>query len=891
MKLKLLCLSVFVLLVSCDKNDTSNSISSDTNTTGSVATSSETQESSTKLPYQNTSLGIDERVSDLVSRMTISEKISQMYNEAPAIERLGVPEYNWWNEALHGVARAGKATVFPQAIGMAATFDEDMIFDVASVISDEGRAKYHYFVKNDVVFRYTGLTFWSPNINIFRDPRWGRGQETYGEDPFLTGSLAIQFINGLQGNDDKYLKTAATAKHFAVHSGPERTRHSDDYHVSPKDLRETYLPAFEASVVDAKVETVMCAYNRVNGDPACGNNQLLKDILRGEYQFDGHVVSDCGAIADFYESDAHAVVRSPAEAAAWAVRSGTDLNCGTGKLSTFTNLHFALQRGMITEAEIDTAVKRLFKTRFKLGMFDPADVVPYTNIPMSVVGSEKHLKLTLEAAEKSLVLLKNDGVLPLKAGIKVAVIGPNAHNIDVLVGNYNGEPINPVTPLQGIKKHVGEENVNYAPGSSLIADFYAHYTVVGDENFFHLDKTGELETGLLGAYYNASLKDGREAEPKFTRVDSNIDFYWPKSPVDQTVRDEFAVIWKGILIPKENGEYKFQTREKIMIDGVEIKEPIQLKAGQQYVFEASQIFLRTWWRNPLEPFAKISWINLSDSLVADAVKAVEQSDVILFMGGISPKLEGEEMKVELDGFDYGDRTHINLPKEQKDLLEILHAFGKPVVFVNFSGSAMAMNWENKNLNAIVQAFYPGEATGTALAQLLWGQYSPSGRLPVTFYKQIDDLPAFTDYSMENRTYKYYKGDILYPFGYGLSYTSFEYSNLEVASTLKSNEKLSLSVALSNTGKMNAEEVVQVYVSLLDAPVRVPIRELKAFKRIKLAAGEKTQVDFFFEPGSISYIDNDGAKQTYSGNLLLTVGGGQKGVSANNSILEKKINIE
>lgn len=849
------------------------------------------------LPYKNTALDINVRVSDLVARMTIAEKIAQMYNEAPAIERLNVPAYNWWNESLHGVARAGKATVFPQAIGMAAMWDAPLMFDVATAISDEGRAKYHYFVNNDVVFRYTGLTFWSPNINIFRDPRWGRGQETYGEDPYLTGTLAVNYIKGLQGDDETYLKTAATAKHFAVHNGPEKTRHSDNYTPTNKDLYETYLPAFEMAVVDAKVEAVMCAYNSVNGDPACGSSLLLKDILRGNYQFDGHVMSDCGAIADFYDPDAHNYVRAPAAAAALAVKAGTDLNCGTGRLSTFTNLHFALQRNMITEDEIDTAVKRLFKTRFKLGMFDPDEMVPFTRIGMDVVGSEAHLALAQKASEESLVLLKNDGTLPLKSGIKVAVIGPNANNPDILVGNYNGDPISAVTPLAGIQKKAGLDNVIYAAGSSLIGDIYGHYEAIAPENFFHVDKDNKRQPGLMGAYYNAvadrgpaeirvskpgaprqrrSRSDFMEAQPQFTQVDKNIDFYWEKSPVNNTVWDEFGIVWTGLLVPVESGLYQFQSEADVFIDGEQVRGSVQLEAGKNYTFKASRTFLRTWWGNPIEPKISVKWVNKTKNYIAEAVAAASKSDVIIFMGGISPRLEGEEMRVELDGFDSGDRTHIKLPQEQHSLLQTLHALGKPVVLVNFSGSAMALNWEDQNLNAIVQGFYPGEAAGTAMANLLWGDVNPSGRLPITFYKSVDDLPAFDDYTMENRTYKYYEGDVLYPFGHGLSYTDFSYANLSVLTELAGTNDLEFSVDLKNTGKTAGDEVTQVYLSLLDTEIKLPVRELKAFKRTSLAAGENARLTFTLARDDISFIDNDGKKQAYKGRLLVTVGSGQQG---------------
>lgn len=863
-----------------------------------------TAESTSEVPYLNTALSIEQRVDDLVARMTTSEKIAQMYNEAPAIERLGIPEYNWWNEALHGVARAGKATVFPQAIGLAAMWDRELHHEIATAISDEGRAKYHNFIDNDVVFRYTGLTFWSPNINIFRDPRWGRGQETYGEDPYLTGELAVEFIQGLQGDDPKYLKTAAMAKHFAVHSGPEKSRHSDDYHPSDKDLYETYLPAFEKAVVEANVESVMCAYNRVNGEPACGNSKLLKDILRDRYQFDGHVVSDCGAIWDFYRFDGHRVVKSPAAAAARAVRTGTDLNCGTDHLSVFSNLHFALQRGLITEQEIDTAVKRLFHTRFKLGMFDPQDAVPFSKLSLDQVGSTQHLTLTETAAEKSFVLLKNDGVLPLDKNISVAVIGPNATNPTVLIGNYNGEPINPVTPLAGIQSYLGENNVSYAPGSALAQQQYSHFDVVGPENFFH-DNNGVLEPGLIANYYainsdgpHESSKRTTETTASISRVDANIDFYWSRSPLDNSLRDEFTVQWSGVLVPQNSGEYEFKTRETLTINGKEVRGPITLNAGEHYVFSAEQTFLRTWWGNPIDAYAQLRWINHSRDLQTEAIAAGKKADVIIFMGGISADLEGEEMPVSIKGFDHGDRTDIELPKAQKKLLRKLRKLGKPIVLVNFSGSAMALNWEDKNLNAIVQGFYPGEATGTALAKLLWGDTNPSGRLPITFYKGLNDLPGFKDYTMENRTYRYYRGTPLYPFGYGLSYSNFGYSQLVINGeaaqqtpiTIVENTDIELTVKLTNSSERAGEEVSQVYLSLLDAPIATPQRQLVEFNRSELNGGDTKQLQFTIPASAMTYIDNQGNTQNYFGRAKLTVGSGQAPYLAATQYREQIISI-
>ncbi|QKX17223.1 glycoside hydrolase family 3 C-terminal domain-containing protein [Microbulbifer sp. YPW1] len=839
------------------------------------------------LPYLDTALPIPQRVDDLVERMTLSEKVAQLYNDAPAIERLGVPKYDWWNEALHGVARAGKATVFPQAIGLAATFDDQMLGEVATAISDEARAKHHYFADNGMAFRYTGLTFWSPNINIFRDPRWGRGQETYGEDPYLTGQMAVSFISGLQGDHPRYLKTAAMAKHFAVHSGPEKSRHSDDYWASRKDLAETYFPAFKTAVVDADVEAVMCAYNRVNGEPACGSDMLLKETLRDQWHFDGHVVSDCGAIADFYEPDAHNLVQAPAEAAAWALKAGTDVNCGTGRLSTFANLGFALQREMIDERDIDTAVKRLFTTRFKLGMFDPAESVPYTQIPMSVVGSEEHLALAETAAEKSMVLLKNDGVLPLAEGTRVAVIGPNATNFSVLVGNYHGSPIKPVTPLEGIRSRAGADKVVYAPGSSLIADQYGHYEIVNAENLFHRDANGKLQAGLNAEYFPVDLTRGEKARdfryipattlaesPAFTRIDPEVDFYWARSPVDDTVNGDFGVVWKGVLVPRESGNYLFKTGGDLSINGQPVEGAVALEAGQEYTLSLSDVFLRTVTGAPLEPEVRLMWVNTSRDYAAEALEVARGAEVIIYTGGISAELEGEEMPVVLAGFDGGDRTDLKLPAVQRDLLRKLKALGKPIVMVNFSGSAMALNWEDKNLNAIVQAFYPGEATGTALARLLWGDANPSGRLPVTFYRSVDDLPGFKDYSFASRTYRYFTGEVLYPFGHGLSYTEFAYSDLKVPEAIAVGEDLAIEVTLSNLGERAGGEISQVYLSLPDAPVEVPLRELKAFTHTQLDAGDSAELSFVIDSEDLAYVDNEGIFQPYHGRLKLTVGSGQ-----------------
>ncbi|BCD97379.1 glycoside hydrolase family 3 C-terminal domain-containing protein [Marinagarivorans cellulosilyticus] len=841
--------------------------------------------------YLNTALSTQERAEDLVARMTLSEKIAQLYNEAPAIERLGVAEYNWWNEALHGVARAGKATVYPQAIGLAATFNKELMGDIATSISDEARAKHHYYEDNDVVFRYTGLTFWSPNVNIFRDPRWGRGQETYGEDPYLTGSLAIEFIKGLQGDNKRYLKTSAMAKHFAVHSGPEKSRHSDNYAASLKDMHETYLPAFKMAVEDANVESIMCAYNRVNDDPACGSEYLLKDVLRGDWGFDGHVVSDCGALDDFYAESAHNIVKAPAQAAALALKTGTDLDCGTSRLSTFTNLHFALQRGLVSQAQVDNAVINLFKTRFKLGMFDPKSDVPYANIAMTEVGSAKHQQLALEAAQQSLVLLKNDGILPLKPNTKVAVIGPNATNPSVLVGNYHGDPIAPVLPLEGIRQKAGENNVTYAAGSPIIGDIYGSHTLVPSSVLFHRASEGKLKPGLQAAYYEATQEKGMASTPAFKRIDSTIDFHWLRSPIDNSVWDEFGIVWEGILKPEETGHYQFDSTASIQIDGKAVTGSIELKAKQEYRFQADVTFLRTWWgNNPLEPYVKLRWVNTSEDFTAKAIAAANKADVIIFTGGISALLEGEEMAVELEGFDYGDRTTIELPKEQLTLMQRLKKLGKPIVMVNFSGSAMALNWQHENLNAIVQAFYPGEATGTALANILWGDVSPSGRLPVTFYKGVNDLPDFKDYRMDNRTYKYYNGTPLYPFGHGLSYADFEYHQLQAPSQLSHTQDLEFRVALKNNGAIPAMEITQVYIAMPDAPVKTPKVALVAYEKNTLDSQGTLTLEFKIPAEKLRYVDEEGKHQPYTGRLKVSVGSGQPSFVSTKQKAETTINI-
>jgi len=663
----------------------------------------------------NVSLDFEARTSILVSKMTLEEKISQLGNNSPAIPRLGVLEYNWWNECLHGVARAGTATVFPQAIGMAATFNPSLINNVAVVISDEARAKHHEALRNNDYSQYKGLTFWSPNINIFRDPRWGRGHETYGEDPYLTGQIGTQFVKGLQGNDSKYLKLVATAKHFAVHSGPESERHFFNANVNQRDLWETYLPAFKDLVVGANVYSVMGAYNRVNGESASASNYLLQEILRDKWGFNGYVVSDCGAINDIHAN--HKIVKTPEESAALGVITGCDLNCG-GIYQRY--LLESVTLGLISEKEIDTAVYRLFLARMKLGMFDPAEIVSYAQIPYDNNNSQKHDELSLKTALGSMTLLKNNGALPIDINNikKIAVVGPNANNINALLGNYHGTPSNPVTFINGLNDYVGKRaRITYSKGVDLV----------------------------------------------------------------------------------KNGA-----------DGLNF---------------------------------------LSTSIIKD----VNRADLAIFVGGLDATWEGEEMPggINVDGFYNGDRTRIELPEIQQIAIKTLIDTGTPVVLVLMAGSSIALSGLEKELEAVLMAWYPGQRGGNAITSVLFGDYNPGGKLPVTFYSSTSELADFKDYNMQagkGFTYRYYKGEALYPFGHGLSYTNFKYSKLTTDKTnINEKETFKISFNVKNIGDYDGDEVVQVYIKDLKSKLKMPIKQLRSFKRVSLNKGDEKIVEFEFKP--------------------------------------------
>jgi len=827
-------------------------------------------------PYKNPNLPIDVRVNDLVSRMTLDEKVHQMQNGAPAIERLGVPAYDWWNEALHGVARAGYATVFPQAIGLAATWDTKLMHDVADVISTEARAKYHEAVRNNQHGRYQGLTFWSPNINIFRDPRWGRGQETYGEDPYLTARLGVEFVKGLQGNDPRYFKVIATPKHYAVHSGPEPERHSFDAKAYERDLRETYLPAFRATITEAKAYSIMCAYNRTNGEPCCANKNLMVDILRGEWGFDGYVVSDCGAVYDIWHG--HQLVKTEGEASALAVKAGTDLTCGT----EYASLVQAVKNGLITEAEIDTSLKRLMTARFRLGMFDPPEMVPYARIPFSQNDTPEHHQLALKTARESIVLLKNaNRTLPLKKDLKsIAVIGPNADAPEVLWGNYYGYPSRLITPLAGIRNSVSPKTkVTYALGSTLAGESVVTVPSVV--------LSVEGKPGLKAEYLNNQELHG---EPATVRTDERVDFNWGRfKPTPQLNENSFSVRWSGKLTPVESGLYtlgftaddgaRLYLDGKLLVDAwtsnptKTVTKEVTLEAGRDYDLRME------YFQTNREAVAKLVWSypRLSERLIDEAVAAVKASDVSVVVLGISAGLEGEEMTVKVDGFRGGDRTDLSLPKPQEELLKAVASTGKPVVVVLLSGSALAVNWANDNVRAIVHAWYPGGEGGTAVADVLFGDYNPAGRLPVTFYKSVDQLPPFTDYSMQGRTYRYFKGEPLYPFGFGLSYTSFAYSNLRFDSrAVKVGQPIKVTVDVKNVGDRAGDEVVQLYITDVAASAPVPIRSLIGFDRISLQPGERRAVTFTISSRQMSLIDDSGKRIIEPGEFLVSAGGGQPG---------------
>jgi beta-glucosidase len=822
----------------------------------------------TPYPFQNTSLSFEARVNDLVSHMTLEEKVSQMLNSAPAIPRLGVPAYDWWNEVLHGVARSPyRVTVYPQAIAMAATFDSTALKQMASYSADEGRAIYNRAVKEGRAGqRYVGLTYWTPNINIFRDPRWGRGQETYGEDPFLTAMMGSAFVRGLQGDDPHYLKAAACAKHYAVHSGPEPSRHVDDVSPSDYDLWNTYLPAFRQLVTNAHVAGVMCAYNAFKTQPCCGSDQLMIDILRNKWRFTGYVTSDCWGIDDFFKN--HKTHENAEAASADAVLHGTDVECGT---DAYKSLVKAVKDGKIKEEQIDVSVKRLFMIRFRLGMFDPPSMVKYAQAPASELESPAHAAHSLKMARESIVLLSNEHqTLPLKKNVKkIAVLGPNADNPISVLGNYNGNPSQITTVLQGIKSAAGPQTeVVYEKAVNFTNDTLLQYANIDNQCAWQGQK------GFHAEYFNNRELTGT---PITTRMETSLDNAWQEGQlvVDTLKARDFSARYTTDFTAATDEDISFELDAddgyRFLINGNEVINAwtrnrwgartykLTTKANTSYRLVVE------YWQGEGKAAVRLKAGHFYRTNLQELAARVKDADAIVFVGGISPQLEGEEMRVNYPGFNGGDRTSILLPAVQTEALKALQSTGKPVILVLMTGSAIAIPWEAEHLPAILNAWYGGQSAGTAVADVLFGDYNPAGRLPVTFYKSNDDLPAFSDYSMANRTYRYFKGQPLYGFGYGLSYTRFRYGQLK----LTGHNTITATAVVTNAGDRDGEEVVQLYVS-------TPIRALKGFQRIFLKKGESRAVRFILSRDDLAVLDSNGEPEKTTGKITIAIGGRQPG---------------
>jgi beta-glucosidase len=872
--------------------------------TAGPARSTSAQQKEDKPVYLDTTRSPQERAHDLVSRMTLEEKAEQLEDYATAIPRLGVPDYQTWNEALHGVARAGYATVFPQAIGMAATWDAGMVEDMGHVISQEARSKYNQAQREGNHRIFYGLTFWSPNINIFRDPRWGRGQETYGEDPYLTGKLGVAFIGGVQGDDLNHLRAVATSKHFAVHSGPESLRHGFNVDPSNHDLEDTYLPAFRASVTEGHVQSVMCAYNSIDKFAACTNEMLLKEHLREAWGFKGFVVSDCGAIVDVFQG--HKQQPDIEHASVQSLKAGTDLSCSIWAPG-FNTLAKAVKDGLVSEDLVTQAAERLYTGRFQLGLFDPQGANALDKVPLSDTADEANRKVSMKAAEESIVLLKNSGVLPLKKEPQhIAVIGPTADSLPSILGNYVGTPARPVTPLDGISRQFMSSPILYAQGSTLVEGM----GVPVPRTAFGLNK------GLKAEFFATPEWTGR---PVATQTLPLIQSDWENAlPVPEVQTPNYSVRWSGTIEAPAPGHYVFTVEAadsfpyspaetyRLTVDGKVLGEG-SLRKGQD--LSAMGNFLEMKGASPTAPpvetFAQtpriefdfadtaphqivfeyshaadragggvtLKWEAPAQAQLDEAVARARQADVVVAFVGLSPQLEGEEMPVKFPGFSGGDRTSLDLPAPQQKLLEAVAATGKPLVVVLQSGSAIALNWANEHAAAILEAWYPGVEGGTAIARTLAGENNPAGRLPVTFYANTDGLPEFTDYSMKNRTYRYFTGKPLWGFGYGLSYTKFSYGPVKLsAQSLKAGDPLTATVTVTNAGPVAGDEVVEAYVkSPADG---APIHSLAGFERVHLAPGASKEVTLTIAPRSLSVVNNNGSRSIAAGKYTLTIGGAQ-----------------
>ena len=837
--------------------------------------------------YLNPALPAEQRAADLVKRMTVEEKVTQLTNQSRAIPRLNVPAYNWWSEALHGVASSG-TTEFPEPVGLAATFDTDAIHRMAIAIGIEGRIKRAQFERAGHSRAQEGLDFWAPNINIFRDPRWGRGQETYGEDPFLTARMGVAFVTGMQGDDPKYYRVISTPKHYAVHSGPEPTRHTADVKVSKHDELDTYLPAFRAAVTEGKAGSVMCAYNSVNGQPACVNEFLLQDQLRGKWNFQGYVVSDCAAIINIFKD--HHFTKTQAEASALAVQRGMDnecLNYGDIKDDHDYKPYFeAYKEGFLKESDIDIALIRLFTARMKLGMFDPPEMVPYSKIDEKELDSPAHRELARVIANESMVLLKNDGTLPLKkSGLKIAVVGPLADQTRYLLGNYNGRPTHAVSVLDGVKAEFPDAQITFVPGTQFLRN-------EGDTVPASFFTTLEGQPGLTAEFSTGEMF-GVQRTVLAARQVSNVDLKVQDIPEEASGKYPLRVEWTGFLTPTETGDYTVGVRleagfARVQLDGKPIAqgwagrdEGPQVKAGHVHLEQGKKVYLRVGYgqgeAGPVR--AQLIWSKYDPKTNPGAIESAKNADVIIAVLGITSELEGEEMPVSEEGFKGGDRTSIDLPKPEEELLEALSATRKPVVLVLANGSALAVNWAKEHASAILESWYAGEEGGTAVAQTLSGKNNPAGRLSVTFYTGIEQLPPFEDYGMNGRTYRYFEGKPLYPFGYGLGYTTFAYRGLRFAKkALIAGDPLTAEATVTNTGKIEGDEVVQLYLSFPNAP-GAPLRALRGFKRVHLKPGESQKLLFELKDRDLSMVSEAGEPIIAEGQYSVSIGGGQPGMGA------------
>ena len=852
--------------------------------TGLSAAQQPPKQEAQKPVWLDTTLPPEKRAAALVQQMSLDEKASQLVNQARAIHRLNVPYYDWWSEALHGVINNG-VTEFPEPIGLAATFDPPAIHKMAEAISTEGRIKYEQAQREKRAnLFFQGLDFWSPNINIFRDPRWGRGQETYGEDPFLTGRMGVAFVTGMQGDDPRYYRVISTPKHFAVHSGPETTRHTAEVPISKHDEEDTYLPAFRAAITEGHAASIMCAYNSINGQPACANEFLLQDMLRGWWNFQGYVVSDCGAIIDVHNG--HKFNATQAESSAVSVRRGMDNECADGGNlvkddSDYRAYLDAVKEGYLKESEIDTAVVRLFTARIKLGLFDPPEMVPYTKIDPKELDSPAHRALARQIANKSMVLLKNDGTLPLKtSSIKIAVVGPLADQTKVLLGNYNGQPSHTVSILEGIRKEFPNATVNYVEGTQFLS--HSAEPVPASALSF------EGKPGVSIDFAKLDLSDinhPKRTASLATRIDPALDYSLAPVPAAATGVNPLSVLWKADLTAPTTGDYNLGLVAngffRVRLDGKNVTSAwdnngVDAKVGRVHLEAGKPAKLEVDFApgENSKPAAKLVWALVDLKPQPAAIAAAKSADVVVAVVGITSELEGEEMQVEEPGFKGGDRTSLDLPKAEEELIEAMSATGKPLVVVLTNGSALSVNWANDHANAIIDAFYPGEEGGAAVAETLSGKNNPAGRLPVTFYKDITQLPPFEDYAMKGRTYRYFEGTPLYPFGYGLSYTKFAYSGLTgPTDAIPAGSTAGFDVTITNTGKRAGDEVAQLYLEFPNVP-GAPLRALRAFKRVHLEAGAVQKVHFDLQPRDLSMVTEAGEPIVSEGQYKVSVGGGQ-----------------